>query len=176
MSNEIIFDMPQWYAIHTHPKQEDRADSNLQAWKVETFNPKYRERRLNEYSNKPTFSVKPLFPGYIFARFEAGAMLHKIWYTRGVHSVVGFGEGPIPISDAVLDMIRSQVQEDGYVNIGEEFKAGDPVIVKDGPLKSLTGVFEQKMNDSDRVTVLLTAVQYQGRILIEKDQIGKLSC
>jgi transcription antitermination factor NusG len=174
MSDETISDTPQWYAIHTHPKQEDRADNNLQAWKVETFNPKFRERKYNQFSNKPTYSMKSLFSGYIFARFEVGTMLRKVWYTRGVHSVVGFGKGPIPISNAVLDIIRSQVQSDGCVKISEDFKAGDPVVVKGGPLKSLTGIFEQKMNDSERVAILLTAVRYQGRILIEKDQISKL--
>jgi transcriptional antiterminator RfaH len=174
MSHKTLYDTPQWYAVRTHPKQEERADINLRAWNVETFSPKLKKRRGGgKAPGGPSYAVKSLFPSYIFARFEAGALLRKVCYTRGVHSVVAFGEGPAPIDDAVIGMIRAQEQPDGYVHIGEEFKPGDPVVIKSGPFKSLTAIFEREMSDTERVCVLLKAAQYQNRVLIERDQIGK---
>ncbi|HEV2707915.1 MAG TPA: transcription termination/antitermination NusG family protein, partial [Pyrinomonadaceae bacterium] len=76
---------PQWYAIYTHAKQEERAESNLRAWRVETFNPKAKEIRKRN-SNPNGFVTTQLFPRYIFARFVAQNLLHKVSYTRGVHS------------------------------------------------------------------------------------------
>ena len=35
-----IIDRPNWFALCTNPKQEDRACSNLESWGVECFNPK----------------------------------------------------------------------------------------------------------------------------------------
>lgn len=175
MSRAAVVDDARWYAIHTHPRQEERTDNNLRLWRVETFSPKLKERRYNKYSHKPIYLVKPLFPRYIFARFSASRMLRNICYTRGVHSVVGFVGGPAPISDAVIELIRSRVGEDGFVRLSEELKTGDPVVIKGGPFESLMGVFERELSDRARVEILLTAVHYQGHIIIEKEHVRKVS-
>ena len=49
-----------WYAIHTKPRQEERAELNLGTLKnVETFSPKVRERRLDPVSRQPVQLIKP---------------------------------------------------------------------------------------------------------------------
>jgi hypothetical protein len=45
MSDSCEDDGSCWYVIQTKPKQEDRADLNLRAWKIETFAPTLKERR-----------------------------------------------------------------------------------------------------------------------------------
>jgi len=168
-------DNSRWYAIHTHPKQEDRANSNLMAWNVETFSPKIKTRYSNPYTGLPTFLSKPLFPRYIFARFESDRLLSKVLFTRGVHSVVSFGGIPAEVNHEVISFIQSQVSEDGFVKVGEDFNTGDQVVIKDGPLKSLTGVFERQVKGSDRVLILLSTIQYQGSVVVEREHIGKVS-
>jgi transcriptional antiterminator RfaH len=162
-----------WYAIHTHPKQEDRAESNLKAWRVETFVPRYKQRRYHQYTNNPSQLIKPLFPRYIFARFVASELLHKIHFTRGVHSVVSFGKAPIPIDDELIAIIQARRSEDGFVRIGDEFKAGDHVMVKAGHFKGFTGIFERSLKDADRVMIMLKTVGYQPHIVIEKEYVVK---
>jgi transcriptional antiterminator RfaH len=164
-----------WYVIHTKPKQEARAESNLRAWNVEAFAPKIKEPRFKSYTGEKTCVVKPLFPGYIFARFDADRMLHKIHFTRGVHCVVHFGEKPTPVDDEVIRMIQSQIAEDGFIRLGEDFKHGDKVVIKDGPFSGLNGIFERRVKDSDRVRVLLTAVKYQSHILVDEALIKKIA-
>ena len=97
MNKATIEDMTHWYVIHTHPKQEDRVCSNMKVLGVPIFNPKTKERRYNQFVNAPTYVTKPLFPRYIFAQFEVNDLYHKVRFSRGVHSVVSFGEGPTPI-------------------------------------------------------------------------------
>ena len=94
-----------WYAIHTKPREEDRALSNLMAWHVETFAPKIRQSQRSQLKGKPAYSVRPLFPNYIFARFQL-INLHKIRFTRGVQNVVGFGGQVAPVDDAAIELIR----------------------------------------------------------------------
>lgn len=171
---ERAHDLPQWYVLRTHPRQEDRAEFNLRSWQVETFNPRIREQRYNEFSGKPINLNKPLFPRYIFARFEADKLLHKIWHTRGVQSVLGFGEGPVPVADKWIDIIKSKVGGDGFVSIREELVPGDEVIIKHGPLKTFMGVFEREMKSTDRVVILLNAVNYQARVMVERHLVDKL--
>ncbi|HWS54863.1 MAG TPA: transcription termination/antitermination NusG family protein [Pyrinomonadaceae bacterium] len=163
-----------WYVIHTNPKQEERAHNNLTAWHVESFSPRIRERRLNRLTGASSFVSKPLFPRYIFARFDP-RHLHKIRFTRGVHGVVSFGDRPTPVADEVIEVIQSRVDVDGFVKRGETFAPGDKVQVKDGPLKDLVGIFERETSEADRVMILMVTVSYQARIEIERDYLAKVS-
>jgi transcriptional antiterminator RfaH len=162
-----------WYAIRTRPKQESRAENNLSAWKVEVFYPKVQERRRHPYLGTPMYVTKALFPGYLFVRFDADRLLQKIYFTRGVHSVVSFGGQVAPIDNEIIEFIQSQVNEEGFVRIGEELKVGDRVRVNYGPLKSLAGVFERELKDSERIMILFETVGYQGRLVIAKEQVVK---
>lgn len=173
MSTQAVDNKLCWYAIHTHPKQEDRAESNLHAWQVETFAPRYRQRRFNQYTNHPSLVIKPLFPRYIFARFVAGELLHKVRFTRGVHSVVSFGKEPIPVDDELIAIIQARRSEDGFIRIGDELKAGDQVMIKAGHFKGFTGIFERRMKDADRVMIMLQTVGYQPHVVVEKAHVMK---
>ncbi|HEY0406316.1 MAG TPA: transcription termination/antitermination NusG family protein [Pyrinomonadaceae bacterium] len=175
MSYVGIDDSARWYAIRTHPKQEGRAESNLRAWQVETFYPRIKEGQSHPYLGTITYVAKALFPRYIFARFDANQLLRKVWFTRGVHSVIGFGSGPSPIDDEIIGFIQSQIKEDGFIRIGSELREGDKVRIKDGPLKSLVGIFERALKGSMRVMVLLETVNYQGHLVVERQQISKIN-
>jgi len=175
MREAIVKDVPRWYVIHTHTKQEDRACSNLEVLGAPTFNPKIRERRYNQFVISPTYVTKPLFPRYIFAQFKVSDLYHKVRFTRGVYNVVSFGEGPTSIDEEIVALIRSNIKEDGFVRIDKGIKLGDRIIVKDGPLKNLTGIFEREMKDTDRIRILLETVSYQAHIEIARDMVRKAS-
>ena len=173
------FGMPivgaQWYAVYTKAKDEERAENNLMAWGVETFAPKIQERQYNQFTNIPRYVTKPLFPRYLFARFDAATLLRKVYYTRGVHSVVSLDYNPVIVDDHVIAMIKERVNEDGFVKTGEELRLNDKVIIKSGVLKNFTGVFERRMKDSDRITILLDTITFQGRICIEEERVRKIA-
>jgi transcription elongation factor/antiterminator RfaH len=161
-----------WYAIHTKAREEDRAGDNLRAWNVETFTPKIRERSYNQFALRPTYEIKHLFPRYIFARFALN-ILQKIRFTRGVQDIVGFGHGPALIDDEIIEIIKSRL-DSGFVRIDDDLKAGDEVIIKDGPLKSFVGIFKHQVGSSDRVLIMLTTVSYQARVVINRDGIASV--
>jgi len=175
MSEAARGDKARWYILHTHPKQEDRACSNLRILGVSIFNPKIRERRYNQFAIIPTYVAKPLFPRYIFAHFKIGDLYHKVRFTRGVYRMVSFGEGPTSIDEEIIALIQANVKEDGFVRIDEGIKPGDRVIVKGGPLKNFAGIFEREMKDTDRIRILLETVSYQAHVEIERDMVKKAS-
>lgn len=102
MNIECEADTPQWFAICTKPKQEDRAYHNLQASSVECFNSKIKECRHNQFTGAVTLIARPLFPRYIFARFRAQSLLRRVRFIRGVLKVVSFNSKPTPIDNEVL--------------------------------------------------------------------------
>jgi transcriptional antiterminator RfaH len=167
-------EVPHWYVIHTNPRQEERSHDNLMAWKVETLAPKIKERTYHPITGRPRYVTRPFFSRYIFARFKMSELLHKIRFTRGVHSVVSFGDAPIPVEDDVIDLLRSRINAEGFVETREEFKPGDEVVINSGPLKNFVGIFQQEMKDSDRVMLLLKTVNYQAHVKIERELIAKV--
>jgi transcriptional antiterminator RfaH len=175
MSCATVTDIPRWYAIHTHPKQENRAESNLKAWNVEIFFPRIRDCRFNEFTDEPSYFIKPLFPGYLFARFALNNLLHKIRFTRGVHRVVCIGNAPAPVDHSVIEIIAAQIDEAGFVKIGSDLKLGVKVLIQAGPFKGLTGIFEQETSAADRIKLLLDCVCFQAHVEVERAHVKALA-
>lgn len=177
MNNQKAWNDLCWYLLQTHPKQEDRAEGNLKSFGVETLAPRFEERRSNFYTGAVIRQAKPLFPGYLFAKFRANDLYHKVRYTRGVRQLVSFGDSPTVIDEEVITMIQSRIREDGFarIDIDDDLKHGDQVIIKDGPLKAFAGVFEREMKGAERVRILIQTVSYQAHVEIDKDLVKKVS-
>lgn len=175
MSSQSPLSEIQWYLIHTNPKQEDRAAGNLLAWGIETLNPKLREVRTNPYTGSVSLAAKPMFPGYIFARFVFQDLFHKLRFTRGVQDVVCFGSEPALVDEGIIEMVRSRMDKTGFITMSEDIKPGDKVVVKEGPLEGFTGVFERHMKGSDRVVILLNTIGYQAHYEIEVDLLKRVN-
>ncbi len=162
-----------WYVIHTKPKQEDRAAVNLNVWGIETFSPRFKDFRQRQ-PDTLAFSIKPLFPQYIFARFDIDSFLNRVSFTRGVHRIVRFGGTAVPIDDEMIAIMQLQAGEDGFIRIGEELKCGDQVIIKEGMFKNFIGIFDREIKDSDRVKILLTTISFQSHLVIERMLVKKI--
>jgi transcriptional antiterminator RfaH len=165
-----------WYLVRTHPRQEDRAESNLKSFGIETLAPRFKECRRNFYTGEVTHHVKPLFPNYIFAKFRVNDLYHKIRYTRGIQQLVSFGDYPAVIDEEIITMIQLRIREDGFAKMetNEVIKPGEKVLIKDGPLRNFAGIFEHEMKGADRIRILLQTVSYQIHVEIEKGLVKKL--
>jgi transcriptional antiterminator RfaH len=173
MSVERSLDDREWYVVHTHLKQEERANENLKTLGIETLYAKLRTRRYNEFTGAPTCITQPLFPRYLFAKFNVREQLPKVRFTRGVYSVVCYGENPVSVDEEIIDIIRARIDEHGFVKADDELKPGDRVAISAGPLRNLIGVFEREIKGSDRITILLTAIEYQGRLVVNRAMVKR---
>jgi transcriptional antiterminator RfaH len=167
MADTDLWKQINWYAIQTKPCHEDEAATNIRRLGLDVFLPKLK-RKKNAWGRCKVV-IKPLFPGYIFARFSPSPYLHSIRYTRGVTRVVSAGDAPLPLDNEIISVIQSRVGKDGFVSLSKDsLKAGDQVFINDGPLQGLAGIFEQELSDGERAVVLLRTVEYQARIFVEK--------
>jgi transcriptional antiterminator RfaH len=160
-----------WYTIYTKPKQEDRAEENLLRVPLEVFNPKLKRKKL--IRGKYEYVLQPLFPCYIFAKFDPVHHYHTVKYARGVRSIVGNAGIPWSVSEEILGIIRSRMNEEGVIVIRQDIKAGDSVEIAEGPFQGLIGIFEREMKDRDRVVVLLNTIEYQARVEVEREVLKK---
>jgi transcriptional antiterminator RfaH len=162
-----------WYAIYTKPKVEDIVSHKLMQTGIETYNPKLSIKKY--IRNQYRIVIEPLFPCYLFARFSPQTHLWMIKYTRGVRKVVGDKEGlPWPVGDEIIDFIRSN-EKGGYVRISfDEVTEGDTVEIAEGPLKGITGIFKHCLSGKERVVVLLNAIEYQAKVVVDRASLRKI--
>jgi transcriptional antiterminator RfaH len=160
-----------WYVVQTKSQQEERAVANLSAWGLQILAPRTRERRLG-VNQQPAYESAALFPGYVFARFDAELLAAKVRYTRGVLGLVGFGAGPAAVDDCAIALIRDRIGADGFVHAAPP-RPGDLVHILDGPFRALVGVFEQELSGRDRVRILLTTLGSPLRVQVLKSAIRR---
>ncbi len=154
-----------WFVIYTKPNKEDLVASLLGQNLIEAFNPILKTYKVINSQKVPHY--KPLFPCYIFGRFEVPREWEVVKYTWGVKRILGTSQGPIPIPDDVIAMIQSHMK-DGYVEIcSDNFRKGQRVRIIDGPFKGLEAIFIKELPDKERVYILLDAV-FTHRVVIRR--------
>jgi transcription antitermination factor NusG len=92
-----------------------------------------------------------------------------------VRAVVHFGSVPAPVDDAIIEALRSRAGEDNCIRLDNQLKPGDRVIIEDGPLQNVGGIYERETTGDQRVVILLEAVSYQARLEIARDRLRKLA-
>jgi transcriptional antiterminator RfaH len=164
--------MNNWYVIQTKPKKEEEAKSYLSTKGIEIFNPLMetflpRNGRLNK-------EFKPLFPNYIFVKFDIEQNYSLVRWARGVKKILGFGSNFTPVSEEVVELIKKRTDSNGIVRRNYHFEPNGLVRIKSGPLKDLLGIFDRWVSDSDRVRVLLNLIGYQPAVEIHYSIIEKV--
>jgi transcriptional antiterminator RfaH len=161
-----------WYAVNTKVHQEDLAERSLQRLGLETFYPKIRRSKV--VRSRQRIQVKPLFPGYLFVRFNLGTHYRAVNYAQGVRKVIGFGPAPTPVTEEIIEAIRSRIRQ-GYVYIPSPvFSRGQTVMIQKGPFHGLEAIFQQELGDDQRVVLLLRTLSYQARVVVDLQQVVNL--
>ncbi len=162
-----------WYVIQTKPKREEEAESYLSTRGVEMFCPLIETFGLRNGGMRK--ELKPLFPGYLFGKFDLERNYPLVRWARGVKKVLGFGGYPTPISEEVLRIIKERTDSRGIVKVNHHFEPNDVVRIKTGPLKDLLGVFERWVSDGERVRILLRLMGYQPVVEVHCSLIEKVA-
>lgn len=162
-----------WYVIQTKFKKEEEANSYLSTKGVEIFSP--RMERFTTRNAKVTKELKPLFPSYIFGKFDIELSYPLVRWARGVKCILGYGGHPAPIAEEVIRIIMERADTQGIVRVKQSYKPNDLIRIQAGPLKNLLGIFERWVSDTERVKVLLNLVGYQPSIELHYSMIEKVA-
>lgn len=129
----------QWYILSIKPKQEQTVIKNLGILGVQHYLPLYKKKK--KVKKTKTDVIVPLFPGYLFCRFEFDAHYQKIRYTRGVKKVLGNKQSLWVIDDEKIADIRRR-EQDGLVvlkKVEEKFEKGAKIVVDEGDFDGWKG-------------------------------------
>ena len=147
-----------WYALHTRSRFENVVFDNLTKKSFETFLPKMKQN--SRRTDRRVILDVPIFPGYVFVKSSLTAEAHlSILKTLGVVRVLGSKRGPVAIPEESLTALRIMVAAGEEIFTSPVFMEGDSVIVTEGALKGLTGIFSQHLG--------------QGRVIVNIDILGQ---
>ena len=152
----LVSDMPNlaWYAIHTKPRQEQRALLNLQQQGYQCFLPMFTAEKLSRA--KLVLKDEPLFPRYLFICLDAGRTglgWSAIRSTLGVSGLVTFGNTPARIAAHLIESLRAYQQYETQTP-QRLFNNGDRLEIIDGPFSGFEAIY-QLQSGQDRAMVLI---------------------
>lgn len=159
----------QWYAVQVRPRHEWSAAKVLNGKGYDPFVPRYKSRHV--WSDRKIEIELPLFPGYIFCRFDATVRL-PILTTPGVMRIVGTSKVPLPIDAGEIEAIQTVVQLGCKTEPRPFLAVGTKVQVKSGPLTGIEGIVEGYKNRQ----LILSIGLIQRSVAIDLDEnISSLS-
>jgi transcriptional antiterminator NusG len=125
---------PPWFALYVKPRHEKKVTRMLQGKGYEAFLPTY------SHGTKPhkIFDI-PLFPGYVFCRFEPSSRL-PVLTTPGVFSIAGSGLNPEPICEHEMEGLKRMLAANFMPVPWPYMQPGQEVSLESGPLRGVRGV------------------------------------
>lgn len=162
-----------WFVIHTKPRDEHRVKTHFKGMEIETLLPLCENFRYSQ--GRMSRVIIPLFPNYLFAKLDLERHYYKVRWTRGVGRILGVGNEPAPVSEAVIQMIRDRMRDNDTVEILEDLQEGDLVQVTSGPLKDFVGVFQKGLSSQKRVKILLNMIGVEVPVQIPRFLIKKVA-
>jgi len=127
----------QWYALQLRTRWESSTATLLAGKGYQTFLPTYRT--VKRVRGKSLEVSSPLFPGYVFCRFDAHRRL-PVLLTPGVITVVGRGRIPIPVEDSEIEAIQKVVSTGLRTEPWPYLEVGQSVRIEDGALCGVQGI------------------------------------
>ena len=152
-----------WFAILVRPRHEKTVSRLLESKGNESFVPVYKANRC--YGKRMRSVELPLFPGYVFSRFESCKRLPVI-VTPGVVSILGAGREPLPVDETEIESLRTAMARKLALIPIPYLKVGNRVQISKGPLAGMEGTV---LRAGKSVRVVLSVSLLQRSVAVEVD-------
>jgi transcription antitermination factor NusG len=144
-----------WFALQVRSRRESPISAHLCGQGYECFLPMYKSTR--RWSDRVKEVDQPLFPGYLFCRFD----LHNrgpVLMTPGIQQIVGVGRTPMPVEESEMESIRQALASGLPSQPWPYLELGQRVRVNHGSLKDLEGILIN-FKGSNRVVLSVSLLQ-----------------
>ncbi len=126
-----------WFALQVRLRHETGVAAHLRGLGYEEFLPLCKSR--TRWSDRVKKLDTPLFPGYLFCRFDPLRRL-PILKTPGVIQVLGYSHQPIPVDETEIEAIQALVSSGIPSEPWPYLEIGEKVGIESGPLRGREGV------------------------------------
>jgi len=185
-SPENGLDIPEkkgeWYVVHTYSGYENKIKVDLTK-RVESMNMQDKifqiiipeEQEVEYKGGKKKVTTKRVFPGYVIVNM---IMSEDSWYvvhhTPGVTGFVGSGTKPIPLQEAEINKILTQMGLMGKKPRIINLEIGENIRVNSGPFENFEGVVKELLPDRGKVRVNISMFGRETPVELDYEQINKI--
>ncbi len=155
----------EWFAIRVKSNREKVTQQHLTGKGYEVFLPCYRPKD----DGRRLAGEFPLFPGYLFCRFDVNNRL-PILIVPGVVHVVGFGRRPVPVDESELESVRILVKAGLPLRPDEPYTIGQSIRIQQGPLAGAEGVIIGL--GEQRLVVSISLLQRSVSVELEREWLA----
>lgn len=154
-----------WYALQVRTALGKIASAGLRGKGYQEFLPLYITQR--HWSDRVKNVEVPLFPGYLFCRFDPLNRLVPVLTTPGVIRIVSVGRTPLPVEEAEIEAVH-RVVDSGLAAAPWPFlSAGCRVAIERGPLAGLEGILT-RFAGAHRLVVSINLLQRSVAVEIDR--------
>jgi transcription antitermination factor NusG len=146
-------EMP-WHVLHVRSNFERQVAKHLMVRAVEHYVPLYRERV--KWTDRAVITERPLFSGYVFARFSPESRITAI-SVPGVVRSLGDDEGNL-VESAELEKIRQGLASGLLLRPHPTLSVGAKVRIRAGVFEGMEGLVTE-FRQQCKVVIALAAVQ-----------------
>lgn len=171
-----------WYIVNTYSNFEKKVAESIrekadQTGLAEEFEEVLvpTEEVVEMRRGRKVTSERKFFPGYVLLKANlTDEAYHLVKETPKVTGFLGSQSRPVPVSQAEIDRILSQVQE-GIDSPKPTilFEIGEQVRVMDGPFQSFTGTVEEVDEERARLKVEVSIFGRATPVELEYAQVEK---
>jgi len=148
-------DNQKWFALQVRTRWESSTAVLLSGKGYEALLPTYRAKK--RWNGRLREVNAPLFPGYVFCRFDAQKRL-PILVTPGVIAVVGRGRVPLPVDASEIAAIQTVVSSGVRAEPWPYLEIGQRIRIEQDALAGLEGILIS-FKGSHRIVVSVTLLR-----------------
>lgn len=155
-----------WYLVQCKPRQDERAEDNLERQGYRCYRPQYSRERIVRGSRQTI--VESLFPGYLFIALAEDANWAPLRSTRGVNRLVAFGGMPLKVDERFIEQLQHRCEK----TVQPALCLGDSVRITAGEFAELDAIF-MAMDGDERAILLLNILNRQQRVSLPLASVAK---
>ncbi len=153
-----------WFALRVKPNHEKRVSELMNYQGIDEFLPQYRVRR--RWGQRLQNVDVPLFPGYVFSRFNRQEW-SRVIETPGVIDAVRFGNTLASVDQEEIQALQLVQHSKTAMQPSPYLRAGQSIRVTAGPLAGVKGTL-MEMKGLARLVLSVTILQRS--VLVEIDR------
>jgi transcription antitermination factor NusG len=160
-----------WYALQVRSRKEGYVASQILGQGFECFLPTYKS--IRQWSDRKKEIEQPLFPGYLFCRFDFQTRRPLITIP-GVLQILGNGRVGIPVANEEIHALRLAVSSGMPKQPWPYLEVGQRVRVNYGTLAGLEGILVN-VKGNHRVVLSVTLLQRSVAMEVDTEWLSPVS-
>lgn len=158
-----------WYVLHVLSNHEKRVAQHLSVRSIDHYLPLYSEKV--RWSDRTVITERPLFGGYVFARFSARHRLDVV-STPGVLHLLGDRQKDL-VTESEIERIREGLSKGLALRPHPNVDIGTHVRIRRGVFEGVEGRVLEFRQDC-RVILSLAGIQRSFSIEVRLDEVERI--